>query len=152
MTQNEYVDNPTFTQWLYFQPKRKHALIATFVEANRRHWPSRARSLSALLRFVDTMCSNMTGEYEPMEKALRRAYMAFERDIEAGVKIPRRAGPEALPDNKRRVLKSYSLAPATDGKIIKLQRAMKLPAKGLVIDALVDAADAKRVKKAAAAK
>lgn len=131
-----FLENPTFNQWLHH--KREHfASLARFVQRDRACWPDRPRTLRTLLQHLAVH----EGERGvPSTDLVRKAFMQYQRDSQRGLKIPRRLGKDPLPDEKRRIVKTYSVAATTPKAIKKLESVLNVDSGGKVIDTLVERA------------
>lgn len=154
---SEFLPSPTFTQWIHHvRAQAKYAPLAAWIEVDKNCWPWRARTLVSFLRHIDEVhggdgraIAYVGGgksiiRKPPSAADIRTAFAAFERAMERGVQIPRRMGPAPMPPEKRRKLRSFSLAPETPPGIAKLKREFQVDSAGHVIDRLVSDAVTKR--------
>lgn len=117
----EYLEDPTFAQWCHHnRENRAWRELAAFIERDRVCWP-RARTQSAVIRHLQAFHPAGTEPGVPTEATIRRAFLAYREDVQRGVKIPRRIGPDPMPREQRRRLKSYLLSPDTPKLVRKLK-------------------------------
>jgi hypothetical protein len=141
-----FLENPHFNQWLYHvRTDRRWHELAAFVAEDRGCWPDRPRTLNTLLRHLRTV--HTSAPAAPTERALRSAFQAYRNFLESGDRITKRIGPDPLPADQRRVLKSYLILPQTRQRIEKLRDLLELDSLGSVIDTLIEARYEKEIAK-----